>query len=514
MNSTTEFEVKLEFPVAEIARLQSSALLSHLAAKKLKERQLSVYFDTPRHVLAKHGLSLRIRRSAHQSVQTIKAMRDSPISRAEWETPVHGCTLDFDAADGTPLQPLLTVKRRQNLQPIFKMLVERTVYPLALASADIELTIDDGIIRVDHQSVTLCEVEIELKRGEQSRVFDIAREIVKSTSAILSIESKAERGYALAVAFPRKTKRRTPAIVRQVFAPGDTLTTVARSLGYVCLKQILENWRAVLAHDPQAVHQIRVGIRRMRTVMFLFRHTFAIRPMAQLKAELKWLMGELGPARECHVVQAFVHEFTPDTLRRGRLDKALDAQARQANMRAGEAVLSERFRCLTLDIAIWLETFGQTPPPQNGQKNGDRTIGSHASAEIDRLWSKIRRRGRKLGKLDELQCHNLRILVKKLRYAFEFFKNLYQSGTSKQQFAEVVTQAEKLQDALGALNDMTNQQKLLHDAIQQDGEKNKPDAQCKAVVKHMADQRHKHQKAKTKAAKQAYARLFAAETFW
>eukprot|EP01037_Dinobryon_pediforme_P006205 gene6205-6273_t len=513
MNKTTEFEVKLEFPVAEIAQLQASPLLSHLAAKKLKERQLSVYFDTPRHVLAKHGLSLRIRRNAHLSVQTIKAVLDSPISRGEWEAPVHGCTLDLDAAHGTPLQPLLTAKRRQSLQPIFKMLVERTVYPLALAQADIELTIDDGIIRFDHQSLALCEVEIELKRGEPSRVFDIAREIVKSTSAILSIQSKAERGYALALASSRKTKRRGPVKALKVFSPADPLVPVMRSLGYLCLKQILENWRPVLAHQPQAVHQMRVGIRRLRTVMFLFRQIFAIKPADDLKTELKWLMGELAPARECHVVQAFVLESTPEALRRGKLDHALDVQAREANMRAGEAVLSERFRCLSLDIAIWLQTFDQMVLP-DGELGNDQTIAAHAAAQIDGLWSKIRRRGHKLDKLDGDACHNLRILVKKLRYAFEFFGSLYQTSRAKQNYEQIVAQAAKLQDALGVLNDMENQPRLVLDAMRLDGIAVKSDAQCKAVLKHLADEQRKYRKAKTKSAKQAYARLFAIEPFW
>src|ERR1700688_81911 len=70
---------------------------------------VSTYFDTPKHVLRRNGVSLRVRRAGKKHVQTIKTARDGiPPARAEWESKIERTEPYFRAARGTALEPLLS----------------------------------------------------------------------------------------------------------------------------------------------------------------------------------------------------------------------------------------------------------------------------------------------------------------------------------------------------------------------------------------------------------------------
>ena len=87
------------------------------------------------------------------------------------------------------------------------------------------------------------------------------------------------------------------------FEPGAIARDGFRAIGAACLKQIVSNEAALLKGDPEGVHQMRVGLRRMRAAMSLFADI--IRDDAQtakIKSQLKWLTEELGPARELEVL--------------------------------------------------------------------------------------------------------------------------------------------------------------------------------------------------------------------
>jgi triphosphatase len=100
-------------------------------------------------------------------------------------------------ADG--LAPVFTKNVRRRLKPIFETRVRRTVYPIQSGDSEIELTIDKGKVEAGRQSSPLCEVELELKRGESAELFKLARMLAEEVPVQLAVKSKAERGYALIV---------------------------------------------------------------------------------------------------------------------------------------------------------------------------------------------------------------------------------------------------------------------------------------------------------------------------
>jgi CHAD domain/AAA domain len=84
--------------------------------------------------------------------------------------------------------------------------------------------------------------------------------------------------------------------------PGANTRDAFKTIGLGCLKQVINNEPALIKGDAEGVHQMRVGLRRMGAGMSLFAVLLGDRQTAAIKAELKWLAGELGPARELEVL--------------------------------------------------------------------------------------------------------------------------------------------------------------------------------------------------------------------
>ena len=198
MTSPKEVEIKLELARTSLSRLKKIPLIHRLRAAPKRGTEVSVYFDTPKRKLHKKGLLLRVRRIGDQYIQTIKASPNSRLfERDEWEARLAGAQPDLDLAAGTALEPLAKGKLRRQLKPLFETRVHRTVYPVANNGRAIALTLDRGTIRTGARSAPLCEIELELQRGQMTDLFEIARELAHALPAQLTLESKSERGYEL-----------------------------------------------------------------------------------------------------------------------------------------------------------------------------------------------------------------------------------------------------------------------------------------------------------------------------
>jgi triphosphatase len=210
--------------------------------------------------------------------------------------------------------PLLSGKFRRQLKPVFETRVRRTTYPLSNGTSEIALTLDKGKIATGRKSKPLCEIELELKRGDEAELFNIARELTQALPARLALKSKSERGYELLAG-------RDDAPVKAVaieLSPGAATRDCLRAIGLACLKQMIGNEPALLAGDPEGVHQMRVGLRRLRAAISLFADILQDPQTAALKDELKWLTGQLGPARELEVLVTRV--VAPVRRRHSRLE--------------------------------------------------------------------------------------------------------------------------------------------------------------------------------------------------
>ena len=460
MSAPREIELKLEVPANSVARLNRSSVLNGGKAASRKPATLvSVYFDTKKLKLRNSGLSLRVRRIGRQRVQTLKeesGHSDSLVARHEWEQEIGGKQPELDALQHTTLEPLLGKKLRRRLIPLFETRIQRTVYPIHKGDSEIELTVDRGKIEAGSRSSSLCEVELELKRGELADLFRTARELAKQVPAQLAVTSKAERGYSLLAGNEPEAIKAAPVAL----TPDSSCEASFRMIARACLRQLVANRSAMLGGDAEGLHQMRVALRRLRATISLFSDMLADSQTQEMKAQFKWISGELGPAREFDVffrrVLLPVAHDKPERPGVAVLSDDLQQKREEAFHRAHTAVESARFRGLMIDTAAWIEAGDWSRNADDGPCTlRQKPIAALAADELSRRWKTILKRGVRIKDLDAQRRHKLRIQAKKLRYASEFFAGAFPGKKPRQCREDFLTGLERLQDALGDLNDIT-----------------------------------------------------------
>src|SRR6516225_6803249 len=294
-----------------------------------------------------------------------------------------------------------------------------------------------------------------IKSAGHSDLFEVARELTHAVAGQLALKSKSERGYELLEDSEAAPVKAVPVDLSR----GTSTCDAFKAIGIACLKQVIDNVPALLAGEPEGVHQMRVGLRRLRAAMSLFADILQDLETAALKQELKWLTGELGPARELEVLVTRV--VAPVKRRHSRLQgisslsRDLTQQRAAALARAQDAARSERFRALTLDVARWLEA-GQWRRPQDDlvRDRGDVPVEISAADQLTRRFKKIRKKGKMLTRLDARRRHKLRIQAKKVRYASEFFAAVFPGKKASKRREKFLSGLESVQDCLGDLNDI------------------------------------------------------------
>ena len=454
--SNDETELKFKLVPKDIRKV--------IAARPLRGKQLrnetliSAYFDTPSHKLAKNGISLRLRRNGDKRLQTVKcAGTVTAFKRAEWEHQLKSDNPDLRKVRDTPLKPMLSKKLKRSLAPIFETRVHRTTVPLRKNGSSVDVALDHGRIYAGRRSLPICELELELKRGKVRDVFDLAREIGKIAPIKLELKSKFDRGFELIENAPEEAVRAEKiALVR-----GEDTAEAFRVIGRSNLRQIAANEAMVRQSDPEAVHQMRVGLRRLRAAISLFSKLFGDKQTEQLKTELKWLTNELAPAREIDVYER--NKIAPlrgtVAAKRGmqELSDTLSVQRRSNSDRAATAVASSRYRSLLLKTLQWLEDGDWA---RRWRSRGPRRIERFAAKILARRAKKAMKTAKKLRKLSARKRHKLRIAVKKLRYATDFFEHFFRGRKAKGRLSAFKAQLKKLQDHLGSLNDIRAHQQI------------------------------------------------------
>ncbi|CCE09867.1 putative CHAD domain containing protein [Bradyrhizobium sp. STM 3843] len=452
----TEIELKLAAPAAAIRNAASLSWLKEIAAGAATQAKLqSIYFDTPKCALRDHGVSLRVRNTGSRHLQTIKSAAGTALGRNEWEQEIEGDKPRLDLAEDTALGRMLTGKLCKRLQPIFETNVDRVTMPVRIGESEFELAFDTGEVRTPNdQCAPIAEIEIELKRGNRRDAVTLLRELARKIELTYAPRTKAERGYAL-------LDGDADAPVKAGHVPLAEASTAAAfaQIGLECLRQVGANEAAVRREDPEGVHQMRIGLRRLRAALSLFKDMVRGTEVRRIKGELKWLTEQLGPARDRDVfltktVAPFrsAHQDQPEF---ALLEEDAANDRRKGFARARAAVESERFRHLLLDVTAWLldgDWRNASDPLRQALRQ--RPIADVAARELKRRTRKIVKRIGRLERLDAVQRHKLRIAVKKLRYGREFFAELRDVVGGGRRARRFNAALKRMQSALGDLNDM------------------------------------------------------------
>ena len=311
----------------------------------------SVYFDTVGHDLRACRFSLRLRKVGRRFRQTFKASgAGGYFERREFENDLSENKPDLSAIDDPTVRLRLADTGPTELKPVFTTHVRRSrklYHPEA--GTTVEIALDDGEVRNDKGSTSLPEIELELKQGEPEILFNVARELSGIIPVCLQVQSKPDIGYTLCEG--NLDNWTTAGNLK--LSPDMTTGVALDAIIEYCVSRILRNDKCATERG----HQVRVGLRRLRSGLRLFK---AVLPRDQydgITGEVKVFANALGPARDLDVLRAsilppVVRKFG-DTIDFTGLDRMAACLQDQAYELVREAILSERFTIFMIELMRW-----------------------------------------------------------------------------------------------------------------------------------------------------------------
>ena len=447
-----EVELKLACAGPDLTVLAAHPRLPGTA--DIEPEQLnSAYYDTPNRDLQAAGLTLRVRAKGGRHIQTVKAGAGDIglFDRAEWETEIAGENPDPAAWAGTAAEAVLR-EADAPVERLFSTVVMRREIPVTQGESRILVTLDEGRVESPAGDAPLCEIELELQEGDPADLFQLAQALAETVPLHLSVHSKSAIGFALIDGGGRSIVK-----AEAIDLPEDASAgTVFRAVARACLRHMRLNETVFLedGQPPEALHQIRVALRRLRSALSLFAPMLAGDPRAVSFAdEIKRVTEPFGEGRNLDV---FLGHTLPDLMKERPDEAGLDglrARAEAERARAYAVVLSTlqspQWRSLIIDFAGWVETGAWTTQPAAAEDGRD-----FAARVLDKARERLRKRGRGLKHLDPHTRHRARIAAKKLRYGAEFFAGLYHKKKARRRQEKFGDALSDLQDHLGALNDL------------------------------------------------------------
>jgi triphosphatase len=451
---TIETELKLHISPEHLQKLRRHPWIRSISVSRARNLKLySVYYDTADLELRRRAMALRLRRIGKRYLQTLKGggeVNAGLHQRNEWETPVPSEQLDFEMLKACGGELPHGVRNR--LQPVFVTDFLRNMRLIEFEGAQIELCMDSGEIRAGQSSCPISELELELKSGNARQLFKLALTLLDIIPLEVEHTSKAEYGYLLfSAAKPSVSKARFPELKKTQSIPGALQNLIS-----ACLLHVQSNVPgALLRMDEEYLHQVRVGLRRLRVALSFTRRFRTDAELTALREQVAQLCVALGRSRDWDV---FVTQTLAPICTRlpehAGLREVLNVSERsRKKQHAGieSNLASQEFQRMLLRFGAWMH---------------DEHWGESGTALEDFAVQILKKRGKVVVKLgnaltgeDSAQLHALRIACKKLRYSTEMFGSLFAETRSKDYVAALA----ELQDILGTLNDIAVAHRLLNE---------------------------------------------------
>jgi inorganic triphosphatase YgiF len=486
-------EIELKFLVPQAARAAVMAELERGVASLDRTSLTALYLDTADRRLARAGMSWRLRREGRRWIQALKSVGSNPLERFEHAAIRPDASPDASEHAGTVLgNRLIGLLRRAHAEGIepgvrFRTEVRRTARRIRTRGALVEVAFDEGRLVAADASQRIRELEFELVSGSPQAMLALVERWRKRFGLIHDPRSKAERGDRLAdgVPFPPLRKAARPSFTEEA--------ATIEAFGLVldeCLAHITRSAIGVAEGDPdqrvEHVHQLRVGIRRLRSALRSF-DGWVPMPPAELVAALRSLFATLGMSRDSDVLASGVMAELaqagapplalppgPSGPEPADVVRADDAQRTLLAWIAWRAALTPPTEAAA-DPAVEVPANGRSgiaaAGPVEGEPSGaapddadDRQTGATASASGGDARTFRRNASRRLRRwharivadwqsfddLDDAGLHALRKRIKRQRYAVEFFAPVLRRR-QVERYLDVVT---VIQDRMGALNDL------------------------------------------------------------
>ncbi|MDD2875941.1 MAG: CHAD domain-containing protein [Acidiphilium sp.] len=411
-------------------------------------------FDTDDLALHRAGVSLWVQHRRRRFIQTLTVPASGPaVPDAEASAAVPGFAPVPALLPDDPAAPWRDGLLANAAHPIFTITIRRRQCHLDAGESIIGLAIDAGMIEAQGRSQTISEASLTLQHGSPAALFEIAARIFADHPFSLTGASPIARGYALAQALPPPACKYLPSELDPAMAADALMRDILRQ----CQAHILANHAAAAdGRDPEGVHQLRVGLRRLRSAFRLLRDVMPAAPLRDLEDEAKIAATACGAARAWDV---FLIETLPEIA--AGCPRMVDfaplraiAETRRAAAYAAvrETLTDERYVRFHLALGTWIGGMAW-PDPATAAPVGD--FMAHALTNCHRT---MLRRGKHFRSLTPPALHRLRIAAKILRYTADFFRPfLGHRGAVKHYFRRLAT----MQTQLGRYNDMATTDRLV-----------------------------------------------------
>ena len=455
------FEIELKFQVPEATRRAVEQAVATGASQRT--RLQAIYFDTPDRRLAAAGIALRLRKEGRRWVQTLKAAGPDAMQRLEHNVPLAGAMAvpagtvpgadpqrHAGTAAGELLGAALAARAGETSAPrlvaLFRTDIWRRTRTLRARGGTVELAFDSGVIVAGERRLPVCELEVELLSGRPAAVIDVARRWVRRHGLWLDVGSKAERGDLLA-----RGLRAGPAVKAGGVALSREMTADAalRAVLAQCLAHVLPNASAVAGGHggDEHVHQLRVGLRRLRSALRFFAGW--TRPLDPSVAEgLTALFRQLGVARDR---DALAVSLLPALREAGA--PWFDLPPAPIGPPPAELLRGSAPSLLLLDL-LELQVGGGVASASAAEAVGGASppppFADAVAARLQRWHRRVIRDARRFADLDDTARHTLRKRAKRLRYAAEFVAAMH----GRKAVAGYLARLAPAQDSLGRYNDL------------------------------------------------------------
>ncbi len=239
---------------------------------------------------------------------------------------------------------------------------------------------------------------------------------------------------------------------------------------YVVVSACRDHWQRNLAaavdgRDPEGLHQARVGLRRLRSALAAFKKFISAPQRSALNQEAKWLLAQLCPARDLDVLIGDLAAPLAGGLSAdaglAQLMRAARLAQTKAHGAAAKALEGARALRFVSRLDAWLSGRGWRTGKDASDDGLNLPAADFARRLLNRRLRNIRADYSDLHAATVEERHELRLDVKKARYALEFFQVLLPA----KRVARVNGLLKALQENLGHLNDIEVAQRTVAELV-------------------------------------------------
>jgi triphosphatase len=421
--------------VAGLGRLK--ALAAGREGRARSQPLKIVWHDSPEHDLLAAGLTLAEHRGTRQLERIVPGAET-------WLPGQRAPVVDqLPSALPSPLAPLAAFDGR------------RTVSTHRIADAALTLTLERGILRAVTAEHPVARIVLS---GDETAVRAAALLIAGAVPAAIPCTSLASEGIALATGRRSPPRHSGAPVLPPVQTVADALAHIIGHLSDVVLASAMLT-ASLDAAGAEAVHQMRVAIRRARSALAVFRPAVKPASFDAINGSLKMLAAQLGPSRDWDV---FVDETMPPICQAlpadQRIERLLAAASRRRRDCRSELSLylaGAAFRRLGIELACFTASASWRVPPADPPP----TLPEFAATVLQHRWRKLLSGGKRMQDLDFPGLHDVRLRAKRTRYAAEMFATLYPAKPARR----FIRRLGEVQEQLGVLNDGAVAARLLEE---------------------------------------------------